>query len=205
LEASGYHNLTGLDIAPPPTRGAARFVQADLDSAWPCRDDAYELIVAIELIEHVENLGLLLCESRRVLRPGGLMLLTTPNVHSLEARLRWLTLARLKQFDTLGDPTHITPVFLYPFLRLARRHGLEPMQHWGHPQDGSSPTSRPALRRLAAAARAIGLRGEPAGDQLCMVLRKDTALAELTGHEKRIALTAHYAPGRSHESATCSR
>jgi hypothetical protein len=110
-------------------------------------------------------------------------------MHSLEARLRLLLQGGLKQFDAIGDPTHITPIFRYPFAKLLARHGLRIGRDWGHPSDGQSPTSRPLLRTLARAVHLAGLRGQPAGDNFCMVIERTT---EPDGPSKVAALTAHY-------------
>ena len=210
LAALGYGNLCGMDIAPPAvlpvtppvtpsvTLDAAattvRYIECDLDACvTPLPAQSVDLALSIEVFEHVENLGSLLAELARVLAPQGLLLATTPNLHSLEARLRWLLMGRLKQFDAIGDPTHVSPLFLFPLDRVLRRHGLELVQSWGFPLDGSSPTSRPGLRVMAGVLRALGLRGAPAGDQLCLLIRKAPAPGGATVRSKRQALTAHYA------------
>jgi len=193
LRQRGYRDLTGLDIAPPASAEGIRFVEVDLDD---CRstmpDGSVRLAVAVEVIEHVENIGSLLAELSRVLAPNGKILITTPNVHSLQARIRYLARAELKQFDRLGDPTHVYPVFQFPFRRIVARHGLEVLQSWGFPIDGSSPTSRLGLRVLSAMAVALGLRGVPAGDQLCLILGKVDGWLECGARIKRDLVTAHY-------------
>jgi 2-polyprenyl-3-methyl-5-hydroxy-6-metoxy-1,4-benzoquinol methylase len=198
LRLIGYRHLVGLDIAPPPSLEGVRLNAIDLDACHTgLASGSVRLVTAIEMLEHVENLGGLLAELSRILAPTGKVLVTTPNVHSLEARLRWLLLGQLKQFDTLGDPTHVTPIFRFPFERLAARHGLRVVRCWGFPEDGSSPTSRRLLRVLAGVARLAGLDGDPAGDQLCMVLEPAARGAGLlAGPEaKRQQVTAHYGSG----------
>lgn len=194
LATIGYRALDGIDIAlPGQSIAGVTLHESDFDRAWPFEAERFDAIVAIEVIEHVENMGLVLSELARVFKPDGVVLITTPNVHSVEARTRWLMRSELKQFDTLGDPTHISPVFLFPFKCLAGRHGLRLTRHWGHPLDGSSPTSRPALRWLASGLRILGLRAHPGGDQLCMVLHKARAGDQTSSFDvKRRAVTAHY-------------
>jgi hypothetical protein len=58
---------------------------------------------------------------------------TTPNLHSAQAKLLFALGDRLKQFDAKGDPTHITPIVLFPFTRLLNRHGLTVLESWGFP------------------------------------------------------------------------
>jgi 2-polyprenyl-3-methyl-5-hydroxy-6-metoxy-1,4-benzoquinol methylase len=169
LARLGYRRLHGIDISLPaePTVGVS-FSEADLDSpVLPFEAESLDLVLCVEVIEHMENPGHLLKEIARVLHPCGRLLITTPNVHSIEARLRLLLLGELKQFDRIGDPTHIAPIFNHPFALLLHRHGLQAEQSWGYPLDGGSPTSRPALRALAGMLKLFGLKGTPAGDQLC--------------------------------------
>ncbi len=194
LAAAGCQHLFGLDIAPPAdSPSGITYCACDLDAPrtpWP--DAFFDLALSVEVFEHVENLGSLLAELGRLLAPGGHLLLTTPNVHAIEARLRWLLLGQLKQFDAIGDPTHIYPVFRFPFERLLRRHGFEVLQTWGFPEDGRSPTSRPGLRLAARLLRLFGLAGSPSGDQLCYLLRKPSLPAGSPPADKRSAVTAHY-------------
>lgn len=193
LARLGYGNLVGLDIAPPASAlPGIRYLACDLDDCrTPLPDGSVQLALAVEVLEHIENSGSLLQELARVMAPDALLLATTPNLHSLQARLRFLMLGRLKQFDEIGDPTHITPVFEFPFRRMLARHGLEVVERWGFPLDGSSPTSRPGLNALARVVSWFGPRGDPAGDQLCLLIRKQPA-GTRPGQDKRQAVTAHY-------------
>ncbi len=55
-----------------------QFLQAPCESL-PFADGAFDLVVAFEVIEHVEKWQVLLQEVRRVLRPSGVLLVSTPN------------------------------------------------------------------------------------------------------------------------------
>ena len=112
-------------------------------------------------------------------------------MHSLEARIRLLLLGELKQFDRIGDPTHIQPIFCFPFERLLARHGFEIRAKWGFPLDGSSPTSRPGLRAMAGLARALGVSDPLGGDQLCLLIGRRQE-AEAVNVSKQELVTAHY-------------
>ncbi len=54
---------------------------------WPFGDAAFDVVWAGEVLEHVADTERWLNEARRVLRPGGTLLITTPNVGALR-RLR---------------------------------------------------------------------------------------------------------------------
>jgi len=194
LEDQGYSTLIGIDISPPSDLAGVTLLACDLDAArTSIPDQSVDFAVSVEVFEHVENMGALLAEIARVLAPQGMLLLTTPNVHSLEARIRFLLLGKLKQFDEIGDPTHIYPIFQLPFGRVLSRYGLEVVNAWGFPLDGSSPSSRPGLRWLARAARAFGLKDGPRGDQLCMLIRPIAVQTIAAADAKRAQVTSHYA------------
>ena len=60
LTRHGFTDLAGIDQDISQTPGdAACFVQGDLDSAaaWLVLNDRYKLITAIEVIEHLSNIG----------------------------------------------------------------------------------------------------------------------------------------------------
>ena len=55
-----------------------RLAQADC-LALPFSDGRFDLVVAFEIIEHLENPEAFLAELRRVLDPSGVLILSTPN------------------------------------------------------------------------------------------------------------------------------
>ena len=186
----GYTDLTGLDIEPPALTGV-KCIRADLDE-FDVTDECprVDLITAIEVVEHVENLGHFLSSASKLLKPNGLMLLTTPNLHSVEARLRFLASGNLKQFDEIGDPTHIAPIFRIPFKRALMRHQFIVEKEWGFPLDGSSPTSRPVLRLLARIVSRLGVPEVLAGDNLIILAQK--SLDPWSQEQKRRSIISHY-------------
>jgi 2-polyprenyl-3-methyl-5-hydroxy-6-metoxy-1,4-benzoquinol methylase len=61
----------------------------DLNAAkLPYSDGRYCLVTCVETIEHLEQTRSLLREIHRVLEPGGLAIITTPNILNLRSRLR---------------------------------------------------------------------------------------------------------------------
>lgn len=83
---------------------------------------------------------------------------------------------------------------LFPFTRLLGRHGLVVKTSWGFPLDGSSPTSRPAMRWAAWLLRPL-LRSPVAnGDTLCLlIVRSDAVVVDKPPDlDKAMVLTAHY-------------
>ncbi|MDD3730779.1 MAG: class I SAM-dependent methyltransferase [candidate division Zixibacteria bacterium] len=62
----------------------------DMAREFPLESASFDYIVSIEGIEHIENQNLFIRECHRVLKPGGRLFLTTPNVSSLENRFGFL-------------------------------------------------------------------------------------------------------------------
>lgn len=67
-----------------------RFRLADLNQPLPYPDGRFELVACVEGVEHLENPWGFLRELRRVLAPGGTLILTTPNTLCLRSRVRFL-------------------------------------------------------------------------------------------------------------------
>jgi len=68
-------------------RPGMRGVVADACARLPFRDAAFDALVCLEGIEHFEDQTGFLRECARVLRPGGRLLLTTPNILHLSSRV----------------------------------------------------------------------------------------------------------------------
>ncbi len=81
----------GVDLLPEARRllGDA-FREADLAGALPFADSDFDCVVSTEGIEHLENPFHFLREVGRVLRPGGVLVLTTPNTVGIRSRVRFL-------------------------------------------------------------------------------------------------------------------
>lgn len=56
----------------------------------PYEDGRFDIVTATEVVEHLEHYRQTLREVFRVLKPGGVCILTTPNILNLNSRLRFL-------------------------------------------------------------------------------------------------------------------
>ena len=75
----------------PEARAAVggRFRVADMTRPLPWPDGSFELILCVEGIEHLEDAFAFLREMRRLLKPGGILMVSTPNIISLRSRMRF--------------------------------------------------------------------------------------------------------------------
>ena len=77
----------GVDVFPGMAREKWDYVTGDVSSHLPVEEGSFDVVVAGEIIEHVPNPDLLLREIRRALRPGGTLIVSTPNLVSWANRL----------------------------------------------------------------------------------------------------------------------
>lgn len=169
--AAGYAPLAGIDM--DPARMVApgiRCVEAHLDRDPPRALGRFGLVSAIEVIEHIENPGKLLELAAANAEPGGHLLLTTPNIHSVLARLRFLLGGTLRGFDDRTDPTHISPIALRYLEKVLPRHGFRIVDAWGYPAHGTI-TTRPLVRLLYRAVEPLFPAIVP-GDTLCVLAQR---------------------------------
>jgi len=89
LIEKGFHAI-GADVDPEAaTRLGNAFSKVDLNVALPWPNQSFEAIFSTEGIEHLENHFSFLREMSRVLKPGGILVLTTPNITALRSRVRF--------------------------------------------------------------------------------------------------------------------
>ncbi|MFZ2905936.1 MAG: class I SAM-dependent methyltransferase [Cyclobacteriaceae bacterium] len=66
-----------------------KFISMNIPPLGGLPDDTYDCVVSFQVIEHIQNDGLYLKEIHRVLKPGGIALITTPNRKMSLSRNPW--------------------------------------------------------------------------------------------------------------------
>jgi len=103
----------------------AEFHELDLDHGRvPLPDGTADVAAAVETIEHLENPRALARELVRLAKPGGWIVLTTPNQRSLLSLLTLVTKGSFSAFQDPDYPAHITALLEIDFARIGAELGL---------------------------------------------------------------------------------
>lgn len=81
------------------------FQEANFNKPLPFEDSSFDLVYSVEVIEHLRSPYDFLDECYRILRPGGKLILSTPNTLHLTSRWRFF----MTGFFDLFEPPSILP------------------------------------------------------------------------------------------------
>jgi SAM-dependent methyltransferase len=105
--------------------------RVDINKGLPFDNGEFDAVCSVEVAEHLENRFDYFREINRVLKPGGILILTTPNITNLASRLRFLFSGFYSLFKPLdegfGNPLHdhITPLPWYYYRYSLSHSGYE--------------------------------------------------------------------------------
>jgi GT2 family glycosyltransferase/SAM-dependent methyltransferase len=146
-------------------------------SPWPYNDACFDAVLCCEMLEHLHTdpMGLV-AEINRVLKPGGLLLLTTPNVvctHALDYAMKGESPYVYGKFERGGAPTdrHNREYTATEVGQLAQFGGFHIVSL--KTNDSWWPRDRNVLRLLAAEGHSIARRG----DNTFLLARKEAPIA----------------------------
>lgn len=140
------HRVTGLDEAQDSLAVASRYdvsgtVKYDHGDAraLPYETGAFDVVCAMDFLEHVEDPERVVAEAARVLSPSGLFFFHTFNRNWLS----WLVVIKGVEWFVKNTPVdmHVLRLFLKPqeLTAMCRKHGLEPALLLGsRPKFGSA-------------------------------------------------------------------
>jgi SAM-dependent methyltransferase len=90
---AGSRLRLGVNLAPASRRPGFAILQADANNLGFLADEAFEIVLSNSTLEHDRRFWLTLAEMRRLLRPGGLLLVGVPGfgrVESWQRAKHWL-------------------------------------------------------------------------------------------------------------------
>src|SRR5215212_10900669 len=95
----------------------------------PLEDESFDCILMSEVIEHLEAPQISVREAARVLRPGGRLLITTPNYRSFWPLMEW-AVDRMNMAPKMAGEQHVSRFHPSSLKRILLEAGLE-MQYSG--------------------------------------------------------------------------
>lgn len=109
---NGYYNITATDINTQVYQSDGKIVEFDLNKDFSTLGE-YDIVIAMEIIEHVENAFEFLRRIRKILSKEGIFLLSTPNPKSVASRLNFLIKGEMLYFENrdISGVGHINPIF----------------------------------------------------------------------------------------------
>lgn len=127
----------------PQNLGSVSWIEQDLNEPIEGYDQMFDVVFAIEVIEHLENPRATMRQIARVLRPGGTAIVTTPNNESLRSLIALLIRGHYAAFGADSYPAHITALLRKDLTRIFQE-GYFSSPAFYFSDDGGIP-GRPAL------------------------------------------------------------
>jgi len=87
--------------------------RGNLDAELPYSEGSFDYVICLEGLEHIENPQQAMREFARVLKPGGHLIVSVPNILNIEERLKWLL---------YGYTSHFKPISRAASERLANEY-----------------------------------------------------------------------------------
>lgn len=106
-------------------------------SKLPYEDQSFDIVYSIEVIEHLTNPVEFLKEIYRVLKPGGRLIFSTPNILNINSRVSYVTSGFYKLFGPLSYDLnkagqlagHIMPLSYYYLYYFLAKEGFGNIQY----------------------------------------------------------------------------
>jgi len=115
--------------------------RGNLDAELPFGDQSFEYVTCLEGLEHIENPQQAMREFARVLKPGGHLIVSVPNILNIEERLKWLLYGYTSHFKPISRPAverlraeyddrveiaaHVNPIGYSELRHILEKNGFE--------------------------------------------------------------------------------
>lgn len=127
LLASGrFELIDGADILPKPQNlpDAIAWHRLDLNNADAIPAASFDMVIAAEVIEHLENPRKVAREWFQILKPGGTLILSTPNNESIRSLMALMVRGHYVAFLDSCYPAHITALLRKDLVRILTEAGF---------------------------------------------------------------------------------
>src|SRR5438552_1308613 len=141
LLAAGFE-VSFCDLYPEIFRLNNREIRrGDLNDKLPFDDRSFDDVTCLEGLEHIENPQQAMREFARLLKPGGHLIVSVPNILNIEERLKWLIHGYTSHFkpisraaverlrveydDRVEIAAHVNPISYSELRYILEKHGFE--------------------------------------------------------------------------------
>ncbi len=126
LKNSGF-DVSSCDILPDVFEPAdIPFKVVDLKDGIGYPDGCFDFAIAVEVIEHLENIFFFIQELSRILKRGGKAIISTPNNEHIQAKLFYLFSGRFPGFRRVNfEFTHINPIYFHYLPLIIGKNNLQ--------------------------------------------------------------------------------
>lgn len=139
LIGQGYAGtLTGADLQPRPESlpAAIRWIEGDLNDPLPLPDGSFSALIANEIVSALENPRAVFREFHRLLRPGGVLIVSDPNQETLRSLIALIFGGHFVAFRGDAYPKAITALLHQDWERLCAETGFAPPRFFYTGQGG---------------------------------------------------------------------
>ena len=126
LASERFERIEGADILPRPQHlpGAIAWHCLDLNNAEAIPTSSFDVVIAAEVIEHLENPRKVAREWLQILKPGGTLILSTPNNESVRSLMALMARGHYVAFLDSCYPAHITALLRKDLVRILTEAGF---------------------------------------------------------------------------------
>jgi len=132
-QTEGRQELSACDLFPENFKAPEiQCDKVDINEGIGYPENQFDIVYSVEVFEHIENQFQMLKEVRKILKPGGTFIFTTPNILNINSRIKYLFTGFYLLFDIMplnwNDPQHtgghINPTTLYYVCFQAIKNGF---------------------------------------------------------------------------------
>ena len=122
-QAEKYFETYGIDISPIAIQYAKKNTTKSILTVGsatnlPFKNDFFNIVVALDVLEHIHNPLNALIEINRVMRPHGLLLMRIPNTASVGKKLK------KEEWHAFRDPSHVSLLSREEWFSILRKSGF---------------------------------------------------------------------------------
>jgi len=126
LDSRRFASVSAADLMQQPSGlNQVQWITGDLNNPLSVSDSSFDVVIAAEVIEHLENPRAMARELFRILRAGGAAIISTPNNESWRALISLVLRGHYVEFCAGSYPAHITALVRKDLERIFLEAGFE--------------------------------------------------------------------------------